>query len=366
MMTPRERLLSPFRGVKPDAPAWLVDLTYWYSATKAQGNLPQEYDGPEGCRKLHEDLGVCCYYHYGARVYKGSHDGVEHECEEKDGVRRNCWRTPVGELSDQWRYIPQAQCWAHVDYAVKTAADLRVLQDLFSRVRHEPNQDAFQEKVEFYGGSGVPICAVPRSPLPALLADWCGVMSTVYLIHDEPAAVKDTLAIIDQSNDVAFERAAASSVELFHFCDNLDSSGSASFFEEFMEEYYSRRLGQLHAAGKCAVVHLDGRLRGLLPKLARAGFDGIESVTPGPVGDIEVEDLRTVIGNEETILWGGIPGAMFCEPWTADDIRDQTRRLLDALWEGGRLVVGSADQVPPTGNLEFCRVVADTIEEYCL
>jgi len=113
-------------------------------------------------------------------------------------------------------------------------------------------------------------------------------------------------------------------------------------------------------------VHLDGRLRGLLPKLARAGFDGIESVTPGPVGDIEVEDLRTVIGNEETILWGGIPGAMFCEPWTADDIRDQTRRLLDALWEGGRLVVGSADQVPPTGNLEFCRVVADTIEEYCL
>jgi len=128
-----------------------------------------------------------------------------------------------------------------------------------------------------------------------------------------------------------------------------------------MADYYRRRLRQLHSAGKFAVVHLDGMVRGLLPKLAACGFDGIESITPAPAGDVEIEDLRALTGNEKTILWGGIPGAMFAPPWTADDVRAQTRRWLEALWPDGRLVVGSADQVPPNGDIDFCRIVAETI-----
>lgn len=365
-MTPRERLLAPFRGIKPDAPAWLADLTYWYSASKTRGTLDSRYEGDEGYRLLHEDLGVCCYYHRGASTFAARHDGVEAETVEEGGQRTQVWKTPAGELTTRWRYLEKSCCWARVDYAVKTAADLKVLQDIFSRARHEPKPERFREATEYLGESGVPISAVPRSPIPALLADWCGVMNTAYLVCDETNAVEDTLRIIDQANDAAFECAVASQVELFHFCDNLDSSGSGSYFGDYMEEYYRRRLGQLHAVGKVAVVHVDGRLRGLLPKLAACGFDGIESVTPAPVGDVKIPDLREVVADDKTILWGGIPGAMFAEPWTDDDIRKQTRLLLDSLWAGGKLVVGSADQIPPDGNIDFCRAVAETIEEVCL
>ena len=364
-MTPKERLLAPFRGIKPDQPAWLVDLGYWYGAARAKRELESRYQGDAGYRRLHEDLGVCCYYGRSGSTWSTRQDGVEHKVQDDGHERVRWWRTPMGELTDRWRYIEDAHCWAHVDYAAKTAADLAVVQDIFSRTLHEPNETAFQTAADFLGDSGVPISAVPRSPLPALLADWCGVMSTIYLVHDEPRAVEDTLAAIDRSNHAAFEYAAASPVELFHFCDNLDSDNCTSLFERYMAEYYTRRLRQLHDAGKFAVVHLDGTLRGLLPKLARCGFDGIESITPGPVGDVEIEELRAVVGNEDTVLWGGIPGAMFCPPWTEDDIRTQTQRLLDACWERGRLVIGSADQVPPNGDVHFCRVVADTIETAC-
>jgi hypothetical protein len=47
-------------------------------------------------------------------------------------------------------------------------------------------------------------------------------------------------------------------------------------------------------------------------------------------------------------------------------MRVQTRRLLSALWADGRLVVGSADQVPPGADIGLCRAVADTIDEFCL
>jgi len=361
LVTPKERLLAPFRGHKPDQPAWLVDLGYWHRWAEATGNLGSEYAGDDGYLRLHEDLGVCAYYGLGRAAFTSRLDGVDAGTHEEGGERTRFWRTPAGEISDRWRYIEEAHCWAHVEYAVKTAADLAVLQDIFQRTSREPNPGPFEQGAERLGDRGVPICPVPRSPLPALLADWCGVMTTAYMVHDEPQAVADTLAAIDQSNDAAFDAAASSPAELFHFCDNLDSAASAGLFDELMADYYSRRLEQLHRAGKFAVVHLDGTVRGLLPKLAACGFDGVESITPAPVGDVEIEDLRALAGHPRTILWGGIPGAMFCPPWTRSDVVAQTERLLDALWEDGRLVVGSADQVPPNGDIAFCRAVADTI-----
>ena len=38
-MSPRERLLAPFKGIKPDRPAWLADLTYWQDAAQRAGKL---------------------------------------------------------------------------------------------------------------------------------------------------------------------------------------------------------------------------------------------------------------------------------------------------------------------------------------
>lgn len=361
-MTQRERLLAPFKGIKLDRPAWLADITYWYGAMVDK--LPQEFKGSEGYKRLHEKYGICCYYHCSGQTFKTVQNGVECSREESSGKRINRWRTPRGELTDRWEYIPQSFCWAHVEYAVKSPEDLKIVQDIFARTCHEPCPDVYPSSAKHLGESGIPISAVPRSPLPALMADWCGVMNTIYLITDEPRAVEDTLAVIDRSNDGAFNYIASGPADLLHFCDNLDSGNYASYFGEYMEEYYRRRLGQIHKAGKFAVVHLDGTVRGLLPKLAACGFDGIESVTPAPVGDVEIEELRSLTANSKTIIWGGIPGAMFARPWTADDIRSHTRRVLDALWPEGRLIVGSADQIPPDGDIDFCRVIADTIEEY--
>ncbi len=362
-MTHRERLLAPFRGEKPDRPAWVADLGYWYPAARDRGLLEERYLGPDGYDQLHRDLGVCMYYGRGGATYAGRYDGnVEAATKEEGGVRERWWRTPAGELSDRWEFIDAAHCWAHVEYAVTGVEDLRVLQDLFARMSYEPAPENYLRAAEAIGDDGLPISAVPRGPLAALMTDWAGVVTTCYLIADEPAAVEDTLAIIEQATDPAFEAIAEGPAELLHWCDNLDSNTYTSYFDRYMRDCYARRLELLHAAGKRVVTHLDGFVRGLLPRLVEVGFDGVESITPGPVGDVEVEELRALCGSEEAVIWGGIPGAMFAPPWNADSMRAHTTRLLDELAPGGRLVVGSADQVPPDGDIELCRVIADTIE----
>ncbi len=360
-MTQRERLLAPFRGIKPDQPAWAADLGYWYGAMKAQGRLEARYLEPDGYIRLHQDLGVCVYYGHGGATYGVRAEGVESGVVAEGGVTTRWWRTPAGELTERRAYIPQAFCSAVIEYPVKTAADLKVVQDIFARREYYPNPEGFLRQSERIGEAGYPICAVPRSPLPALMTDWCGVINTCYLLADETAAVEDTLAIIDRSNDAAFEAICAGPAELLHFCDNLDANNYTSLFDAYLREYYTRRLAQIHAAGKVATTHLDGFVRGLLPKLVAVGFDSVESITPAPVGDVAIEELRGLCGQAKTIIWGGIPGAMFAPPWTAGQVREHTLRLLDEFGPDNRLVVGSADQVPPNGDIRYCSLIADTI-----
>jgi hypothetical protein len=363
-MTQRERLLAPFHGVKPDRPAWLADLSYWHEASASAGTLGERYRGTEGYKLLHEDLGVCYYYDYSSRIFDCSFEGVDFTTVESSGERTRTWRTPVGQIAEHWRYLKSAWCWAHDCYAVRSQEDLRVLLDVWERTRFLPCPDVYARLDAWIGEAGLPLAPAPRSPLPALLADWCGVEGTVFLIADHEDLVSDILAAIDRANDAAFEALVASPCQLVHFCDNLDSSASTPFFDRWMREYYEKRVAQLHRAGKFAVVHLDGRVRGLLPRLAGCGFDAVESITPAPVGDVKIEELRAVAGNGSTIIWGGVPGAMFCTPWGANDVRRQTKQLLQSLGADGRLIVGSADQIPPNGDTSFCRLIADIVEAW--
>ena len=286
-MTQRDRLLAPFKGIVPDHPCWTADLTIgtvprkraenWKNATARQ-------PGSGSCTWIWTSVFTI---HTWESPLKSLDPDVECGTEEKDGVLRRWWRTPAGTLTEQSRLLPESYCWAREEYPVKEPSDFAALRFIFEHRRHEPNYEEFVRSDEFVGESGVPIVAMPRSPLPALLADWCGIEKAIYFLIDMPDLVTEIFSCIDRSSDAAFEILLGSPAVLFHFCDNLDSSASTPFFQDHMREYYQRRLAQVHKAGKYAVVHLDGRVRGLVGKLASCGFDGIEAITPAPVGDVE-------------------------------------------------------------------------------
>jgi len=133
--------------------------------------------------------------------------------------------------------------------------------------------------------------------------------------------------------------------------------------KRFMAGGHKKRLERLHSAGTACAVHLDGVVRGLLPKLAAAGFDAVEALTPQPVGDLDVGEMRTVAGNDSVILWGGVPGIMFAPPYTWDDMEKHVVKTLGA-WKGSRFILGVADQVPPDGDIGFCPRIAELVENF--
>jgi hypothetical protein len=144
---------------------------------------------------------------------------------------------------------------------------------------------------------------------------------------------------------------------LVHFPDNLSSENLGGWYDVYMAPGHRHRLARLHEAGVACAVHLDGTVRGLLPKLAAIGFDSVEALTPSPAGDITVEEMEQLTRDSDLVLWGGVPGAMFARPFKWLDMATHVEHTLTA-WKNRRFILGVADQVPPDGDVDFCRRIA--------
>ena len=362
-MTKRERLLATFRGETPDRIPWVADLTYWRDAREKEGSLPTMYAGPEGYIRHHEDLGLCAYYNYDTSMVRQEFDDVEIDRPQSGLARHTIWRAPEGTLTLVETYAPASSSWAITEYPVKTPKDLGVLCALMQRKRTASNSDAVTELDAAWGEAGFPCVLLPRSPLPALMVEWAGVINLAYLAADVPREVEAALSAVEDANRPVLEIVAHEAVPLVHFGDNLSCENVGGYFDRFMRPYYRRCLNGLHAACIPAAVHLDGTIGTLLTMLGSVGFDAVESLTPHPCGETDVADLRTLAGRDDLILWGGVPGAMFAPPFTKDDMKSHVSRVLDACGHGP-FILGSADQIPPNGDISLCAMITDIVEEF--
>ncbi len=361
-MTHRERLLAVFERQTLDQLPWLADLTYWHAAAGVRGMLKEEYRGSEGQRILCHDLGVCAYYGNGVGPAVCRTEGIKHETVEKDGLSVDRLECDGHVLEQHRRWLPESYCHAVTKYYVTEPSQLALVREMFARRQWSANPSP-DGPLTTMGGDGLPICGMIRSPLPALLADWVGVQGTIFLMADAPEEVEATLEVIDRSNDGYFDHLSNTAAPLCHFADNLSADVIGGYWDSLCAEYYRRRVAQVHAAGKFCVSHLDGATRGLIARLAASGLDGIESLTPQPVGDITMEEMSRLMEPHDCVFWGGLPGAMFAHPWHWDALREMIDGLFRLHRSGRRVVVGSADQVPPDANLENVRKVGEYLAE---
>lgn len=360
----RESFLRLLNGERPTEAIWSADITYWIDGCCDNGRAIPSLQTETGLLELSRDLGMMPYFWYGKFwAAEPRYDLRVEVVSTTEGKRRTTtWHTPVGDISAVWTRLEG--CWSEAPtrYAVQDERDLQVLLYLMEHRRLEPtNLRDFRQRIDLWARyDGVPCLGIPRSPLPAFIADWAGVEHGALLVMDHPDMVEEALRLMTAQEQPVLEAVAELKPPLVHFPDNLSSDSLTSFFEAHMAERYRQRLDFLHAAGVRCAVHLDGMVRGLLPRLAAVGFDIVEALTPKPSGDVAVADMRALAANDRVILWGGVPGAMFVPPFKWDDVRRHVESLVEA-WGNDPFVLGVGDQVPPDGDLDFVRKISDLI-----
>ena len=358
-------LLNLLSGKESSEIIWTADLEYWVAGQRITGKLKREYDGEEGRLKLSHDLGVMPYYWYEQFwLAEPIYNGVTVTIEKVGETSTRRWITPIGQLEEISVFSKKSCSQASIKHPVQNERDLEVLLYILKQRQLKPvSLDNYNKRRELYAGyDGIPSIGLPRSPLSALAVEWCGIENLVYLMMDYPDLIEKILGLFEQQEKPIIEALCKIAPPLVHFADNLTSDCYTSYFDKYMAEPYRRRLGALHCADVKCAVHLDGTVRGLLPKLADIGIDAIEALTPVPAGDVPVEEMRKLAGNDDVILWGGIPGTMFCEPYTWDDMKTHVEKLIQS-WSGQRFIIGVADQIPANGDIEKCRKISEMIRE---
>jgi hypothetical protein len=102
-----------------------------------------------------------------------------------------------------------------------------------------------------------------------------------------------------------------------------------SLYEEYVGRYTGQIVRTIQQYGGYARLHSHGRLRGILPAIARMRPDGLDPLEPPPQGDMALWEIKAAIGRDAVLL-GNIEAADIENLPTADF----ERRVVTALREG--------------------------------
>jgi hypothetical protein len=392
-MTHRERILAAMRGQKTDCLPWAPRMDLWCIALRGRNALPAQFEGMHtadiartldvGCHAVRADytlardpadlalrgLGIDNHPDYPYRVeLRDLSLDFRHDDE-------NFWTeicTPAGPVHTHLRQSAEmtragiSLPFVH-DYAIHAAADFEAVAQVFEHLEVVPtpqNYTAFQQRV---GDQGIAVAngSIGASPMHLVLHDLVAMDQFFYLYVDERAALEELAERMTPFFLAQLEAQVACSAEVAFWGGNYDQNLTwPPFFAEQISPWLQRVGRRLHAAGKLLLTHTDGENGALMPLYDACGFDVAESVCPQPMTKSTLAEIRAGMG-ERIAVWGGLPSIAFLEDsMDEESFESYMDTLFDELGDGGRLILGVSDNVPPDADLSRLARVKQRVEAF--
>ncbi len=361
-MTERQRVLTLLQKKAPDRVPWLGDLAYWIPYALKNGVIDSAYAG-DGIYRLHRDLGVG-FYLQGYFPFAGESENVDVTRTVNGVTITTEWKTPVGCLRQVETEMPASYTVATREHMIKDINDLKTYVYIQEHTTYGSDYALAARRGELIGDNGAVLCYLPKSPYMELVALRAGIMAVVDMVMEEPDIFGECLDRLEICADTAARLAVDSPAEFLMIPENISSEVVGKRpYHAYMERYQKKWFREIKKAGKTSFVHMDGTMRGLLREVSEAGADVMEALTPAPTGDIEIEDLANWTA-ENTVIWGGIPGAYFTDSVSDAKFDEYVKRVLDTWTRAPRYVLGVADQVPPYSRPERIMRVRTLVDRY--
>ena len=330
-MTGRERLLSVLGGRPVDRPAWttLVDdvtrsvmpeperemsILDWYRRIRCDILLFGNYGLPTELRVSHP----CRRVTPGVRVQSWA-EGQESICQ---------WQSPWGTL------IRRSRSSHPTKYAVETIEDLRVLKAIWENSLYEeaPGTEEGLERLDRHlGPDGLFVPTVGPSPVQQLIEYDMGLEGFIMFLQDHERDVEELLDVMHSRRKQEYEICARrypcpAMIQVENTSSSLVSPG---IYRRYSLPQVRDFVDITHRWGKKAIIHMCGLLKGLLPAFPKTAMDGINGLTPPPIGDCHFEDALDAMGEDVVILGGVLDGTVF---HGADTTRERIWNLLDRVY----------------------------------
>ncbi len=357
-MKPKERLLAALTGRDLDRVPWSPFLAYfWESLPKAQRD--------KGQLQYLQEIGA-------DPLLRGSHclfSVKRNRCEITETVSQTEkiteYHTPVGTLQAGHTYSAQGDTWFIQKHPVQSAEDFKTLAFLNEDMQLEADLTQFEHDWRRIGPQALLLPVIGsefKTSFQSLVEYWVGTEQLVYALMDYPDVVEQCLQAMGENSSASVEIALQTEAEGFIFWED---SSTTNVSPALLRQYILPEINQwgraIHGAGKHLIHHACGHIRHLLPDMAAAEIDAIESISPPPTGDIELWEARDMLPDQIALI-GGIEPTVFLNS-SIDQLESYVLQLLQRMGTQ-RFVLANSDSCPPGVSREKFEFVSDLVRQH--
>jgi len=241
-----------------------------------------------------------------------------------------------------------------IEYRIKTVGDLRTFNKICQATHYEPVEDdtldSWNRLDAALGDLGIYCEFNGTSPLQNLIQFDMGLETFYGLLQDHEREMEELFDILHEKQKQMYEiYCRLSPAGVIMPVENTSTMLiSPALYRKYTVPHLRDYAEIIHRHGKKMVLHMCGHLKGLLPYFRETGLDGINALTPPPIGDTPYELALDVLGDDFVLLGVSFNGAVFQSPFsTVSDIHRELDRVYTPRVRKANLVLSLfADGIP--------------------
>jgi len=264
--------------------------------------------------------------------------------------------TPAGDLRNRREWDAQSGTMFAREHLIKGPESFAAYRAMIEDETYEPDYARAEADI---ARSGLATVDVPATPLMHLLLWVMDVQPTLLGIMDHRDAMADLMAAMHEKNKEYYRVAAAGPGQILRPMEDTSANLTGpGLYAEHCAGYLNDYARICHDAGKAFWPHMCGHLGGVLDVLADVDLDGIEAITPPPLGSADLVEMRQKLGD----IWlvGGVDPSLYAIA-TAEGMADHVREMLGRM-RGDRKFMLGHEEIPRAAKAENVAAVAGLIE----
>jgi len=373
-MTSRERILAAYAHkpidripCSPRIYAYLIER-YGHGGIKAHLRAQEEFGfdvhGNPGIFEHVTELGAASSYDLPDVEYRR-----EESTEGTYRVVRRIFKTRSGTVTDVTRFPPPDGTYGvspnpiRSEHLIKSPADLNCVRHLImdkSRTDFAP----FRAEEKLVGERGL-ISLDIRSPICHRAADAYGMENLMMAYYDDRGFFDELLALYHGEMMDEVRTALAAGVRHFFanwYYNSLSAGWSPAIWKDAFAPQLAEMTSVIHADGGDVNLYDDGKCMGIVDLLADCGIDVLTTLTPPPVGDVDLAEVKRRIG-DRVCLMGYVDLHYIIKTGTPDLIARTVREAVETAGPTG-FVLGTSDSIRDGTPVENVRAYFDAARKY--
>jgi len=364
-MTRKELNLAIFEGTAEKV-LWQPRLETWIGHHMTYGTFPERFQGMTNL-DIYDELRCSIRYAASAGIegYEESEDIIR-AVEQQGDYTISKIKTPMGELRTVYQNIWKDDRIVNqriIDFPVKTDKELCILIYLVNCQNFRANVESFEKAAERVGHRAEPTIFLSSSGFTELIKNWCGLVDTYYLLHDHTAEVEAYLEACDRRDDRLIDAALKLPCRIFNLGDHATNEFTPPpILKKYLLPRWQRIADRLHEEDRFVHTHWDGNSRLMLPYLQETRLDAVEALTPEPMGDMTLEQIKDAVGDEMVVL-DLLPAIDFLPYRPLDELLEFTRKVIDMF--APKLILGISDEISQVGQIKKVEAISELVDEIC-